>query len=48
LPIDLRVVAHSPVSVQTRSELRSGLVEYFLKDYIGNAMELHINTLGDL
>lgn len=48
LPLDLRVVMHSPVSVETRSELRSGLIEYFIKDYIENTLELHINTLEDL
>lgn len=48
LPLDLRVILHSPVAIQTRSEVRRGLVEYYMKDYITNTMELHINTLEGL
>lgn len=45
MPVNSRVVHHSPVAIQTRAEVLQGLVDYYEKDYISGVLTMDLHVL---
>lgn len=47
MPVNSRVLHHSPVAIQTRAEVLQGLVDYYEKDYISGVLTMDLHVLPD-
>ena len=47
MPVNSRVVHHSPVAIQTRAEVLQGLVDYYEKDYISSVLTMDLHVLPE-